>query len=58
MAKFIINKGAASQRSVEAEKYSLANGFFWFYDAESEIVLTYKADNTISVTRESASDAK
>lgn len=52
MAKYIINRGSNSQRTVEAEEYRLADGFFWFTDDKGEDVLTYKADHTTSITRE------
>lgn len=55
MAKFVVNKGQQSQKSIEAESYRLEQGYFNFYDTDKEIVFTHKADNVIHIRREDES---
>lgn len=53
MAKFTINKGSITERSVEADDYSLTGGYFWFRDGGNEDVLTLREKDVFSVERAS-----
>jgi len=52
MTKFTINARLSSARSVEADEYSLNDGYWEFRDAEGEPVLTVKAEHVMTIERE------
>lgn len=54
MAKYTINKHGNAPRRIEASHYRLSDGFFDFFDngREDNVVLTYKAENVVSIWQE------
>ena len=48
----LINARLSSARVVEADDYSLSDGYWDFRDAEGDPVLTIKADQVLTIERE------
>jgi hypothetical protein len=44
MSKFIINPDSPQQRIIEAHKFELVNGYFWFLGTDNQVVSINKAD--------------
>ena len=44
MKKFMINPDTPQHRVIEAEKFELVDGYFWFLKPDNQVVSINKAD--------------